>query len=109
MTADILWLFIAFFFALLFMWGLFALHKDPGVEFDLTDILKKNGKVSRTAIIELAAFLATTFVLIHQELEQTLTDWYVAAYGTFWIAKGVVQILKGTPPSTPENPQEGKA
>lgn len=95
MSANLVWSLIAMGLAVLFLWFIYRIHSDPNVKFDATDILKHNGRASRMAVIELGAFFATTYVLIHQELEQTLTDTYVAAYGAFWILKGVVQVVKG--------------
>lgn len=73
---------------------LYRLHHDRRTAFDLTDVLMENGRVSRQALIEVGAFLATTWVLIHQEFKNVVTDWYVLAYGSFWILKGAMRVWK---------------
>jgi len=61
---------------------------------------------SRQALFEYGAFVATTFVLIHQEFKNVITDWYVAAYGGFWIIKGLARVWRGAPtePEKEEKP-----
>mgnify|MGYP001576480351 FL=1 len=103
MSANSLWSIIALALVALSMFFIYRIHSDPSVDFDITDILKKNGRASRQAVLELGAWFATTFVLIHQELEQTLTDTYVAAYGAFWILKGLAQVMRGEAPAKPED------
>jgi len=75
-------------------------------EFDLTDTIMEGGRVSRQALFEYGAFIATTFVLIHQEFKNVITDWYVAAYGGFWIIKGLARVWRGAPtePEKEEKP-----
>ena len=103
MGENSLWSIIALALVAISMFFIYRIHSDPSVDFDITDILKKNGRASRQAVLELGAWFATTFVLIHQELEQTLTDTYVAAYGAFWILKGLAQVVSGDQPSKPED------
>lgn len=79
-------------------------HNDK-TPFDLRDAFMKNGRVSRDALFECGGFISLTFVLIHQEFKDVVTDWYVLAYGSIVFAKGVTNILKGTPPTKPEEPR----
>ena len=76
--------------------------------FDMSDVVMKNGRVSRDALFEWIGVIALTFVLIHQEFKDVVTDWFVLAYVGAVLAKGVTNIVKGTstqpkdlePPST---------
>ncbi|MEK7144320.1 MAG: hypothetical protein AAB794_00440 [Patescibacteria group bacterium] len=103
MGANSLWSIIALALVAISLFFIYRIHTDPGVDFDVTDILKKNGRASRQAVLEVGAWFATTFVLIHQELEQTLTDTYVAAYVAAWILKGLTQVVRGDQSSKPED------
>lgn len=64
-------------------------------DFDLADTIKENGRVSRRAMFEWGCFIASTFVLLHQEYKNVVTDWYVGLYLTAWIGTGVARIIKG--------------
>lgn len=72
-------------------------HRD----FDLADTIMENGRVSKDAMFKWGAFIATTFVMLHQEYKNVVTDWYVMAYLAAWTAMGIARIVKGTPDAKP--------
>lgn len=74
-------------------------------DFDLADVIMENGRVSRRAMFEWGAFLSTTFVLLHQEYKNVVTDWYVYGYLAAWVSYGLARILKGDGPRF--GPKEG--
>lgn len=75
--------------------------------FDLSDVVMKNGKVSRDAMFEWIGVISLTFVLIHQEFKDVVTDWFVVAYIGAVLVKGITNIVKGTP-SVPKDLKEDK-
>lgn len=65
-------------------------------KFDLTDVVLKNGRVSRDALFEWIGVLSLTYVLIHQEYQGKLQEWFVYAYVGAILVKGVTNIIKRT-------------
>lgn len=63
--------------------------------FDISDVIMKNGRVSRDALFEWIGVIALTFVLIHQEFKDVVTDWFVLAYVGAVLAKGLTNLVKG--------------
>jgi hypothetical protein len=63
--------------------------------FDLSDVIMKNGRVSREALFEWIGVIGLTFVLIHQEFKDVVTDWFVLVYVGAVLAKGITNLVKG--------------
>jgi hypothetical protein len=81
------------------IWTLVALHRDHRrAQFDLTDIIMENGKVSKIAVVMLGAFLMTTWMMIHMTIHKTMTEGYFTIYGGLWISPIVARILRGPAP-----------
>jgi len=74
---------------------LYKAHRDPNSPFDLTDLLKINGKVSKIAIAFLTTLFTSSWYVVHEALEKQLTDTAFAAYLAAWVAPIVAAILKG--------------
>lgn len=66
-------------------------------KFDLTDAILKNGRVSRDALFEWIGVLSLTYVLIHQEFQGKLQEWFIYAYVGAILVKGVTNIIKRSP------------
>lgn len=110
---------LLFFILVVFLiWVLSKWQRDRTgdyANFDLSDVIMKNGRVSRDALFEWIGVISLTFVLLHQEFKDVLTDWFVAVYVAAVLAKGMTNIIKGTPhtpkdmepPKPPEKPPEG--
>lgn len=90
---------VIFLLAIMIRW-----QRDESVQFDFRDAFMKDGRVSKTALFEWIGVISLTFVLLHQEFKDVLTDWYVGAYGLIVMAKGLTNIVKGTP-AVPEEPK----
>jgi hypothetical protein len=74
---------------------LYHLHRDPNSPFDLTDLLKINGRVSKVAVGFLTTLFTSSWYVVHEALEKQLTDVAFAAYLAAWVTPIVAAILKG--------------
>jgi hypothetical protein len=74
---------------------LYKAHRDPNNSFDLTDLLKVNGRVSKIAVAFLVTLFTSSWYVVHEALEKQLTDTGFAAYLAAWVAPIVAAILKG--------------
>jgi hypothetical protein len=70
-------------------------HRDPDNPFDLFDLLKINGRVSKVAVAFLTTLFTSSWYVVHEALEKQLTDTAFAAYLAAWVAPIVAAILKG--------------
>ena len=70
-------------------------HRDPNNPFDLFDLLKINGHVSKVAVAFLTTLFTSSWYVVHEALEKQLTDTAFAAYLAAWVAPIVAAILKG--------------
>jgi hypothetical protein len=70
-------------------------HRDPNNPFDLFDLLKINGTVSKVAVAFLTTLFTSSWYVVHEALEKQLTDTAFAAYLAAWVAPIVAAILKG--------------
>jgi hypothetical protein len=70
-------------------------HRDPDNPFDLFDLLKINGRVSKVAVAFLTTLFTSSWYVVHEALERQLTDTAFAAYLAAWVAPIVAAILKG--------------
>lgn len=83
---------LIFFFIVAWRW-----QNNEAVVFDIRDIIMVGGHVSADRIKELGAFFATTFILIREEFNGTLSEWLFTAYSGIWVLKGLASIWKGVP------------
>jgi hypothetical protein len=74
---------------------LYRAHRDPDNPFDLFDLLKINGRVSKVAVAFLTTLFTSSWYVVHEALEKQLTDTAFAAYLAAWVAPIVAAILKG--------------
>lgn len=86
--------FILLTFAFFVMW---RWQRDDSVAFDIRDVVMMGGHVSADRMKEWGAFLAMTFVLIHEEYAGTLSEWLFSGYGLVWVAKGITNVWKRNP------------
>jgi hypothetical protein len=70
-------------------------HRDPDNPFDLFDLLKINGHVSKVAVAFLTTLFTSSWYVVHEALEGQLTDTGFAAYLAAWVAPILAGILKG--------------
>jgi hypothetical protein len=91
--------------AILVAISLWRFHRDPTrTNFDLTDLLIENGRLSKIAVAFLTTLMVTTWMMIYMTMNKTMTEGYFTLYAGAWIAPIVARILKGAPPTEKEGP-----
>lgn len=86
---------IALWFALCF----YRLHRAKNrPNFDLTDLLMENGKLSKIALAFFVALAITSWVVIDLQLSGKMTEGYYMAYGGMWVGPLVARVLWGKKP-----------
>lgn len=73
-----------------------------GRAFDLTDLLKENGRVSKISVAFMLTLIVTSWMMIHMTMAKSLTEGYFLAYLGAWVAPIVARIVKGTPATEKE-------
>jgi len=82
--------------ALLVMRALMRRSKDDKSLISLDDLLVgDDGKLSKAASVMFGAFLLTSWVILYQTLNKTLTDVTFAAYLAAWVAPTVTKLITG--------------
>jgi hypothetical protein len=66
-------------------------------EFDLTDLLMENGKMSRLAFTWLGSFLVMSFGFIYLLLTKGLTDTYALLYAGTWAVPIITKMFAVKP------------
>lgn len=79
---------------------LWRFHTNSRADFDITDLIKENDRVSKIAFAWVICLLATTWVIMHLALKDRLTEGYFAAYLLAWVGPLISKILWGKPPGS---------
>ena len=76
-------------------WLLYAWQRDEKkyVDFDLTDLLMENGRLSRLAFTWLGSFMVMSFGFIYLLLTKGLTDTYALLYAGTWAAPIITKMF----------------
>lgn len=74
-------------------------HAQRRPDFDVFDLLKENGKVSRIAFWFMAAGAVSTWVIIDQEIKGKLNEGMFGLWLTAWVGPLVAKLVfnKGEP------------
>ena len=81
------------------LWSLERRNKDKKSRINLDDLLiGDDGKASKAAFVMHGSFVVTSWIVIYQTLNKTLSDLTFAAYVGAWVVPAVSRIIKGTPP-----------
>jgi hypothetical protein len=84
---------------LLILRALYHRSKDRHSKFYLDDLLiGDDDRASKPAIVMFGSFVLTSWVVVFQTLNKTLTDLTFAAYVSAWVVPAVARIL--TPQKT---------
>ncbi len=86
---------------LVILWSLYRFHKGPK-QFDLTDLLMENGRVSKIAVAFMLTLVVTSWMMAYMTLNKTITEGFLGIYIGAWVAPIVARIVKGTPLEKPE-------
>jgi hypothetical protein len=88
--------------ALLIMFSFWRAHKNHGIDFDLLDLLKQNGRASKVSVIIMGAFIMSTWVVANRELSGTLTADFFGLYLAAWVSPLITLLATSNsePPGT---------
>jgi hypothetical protein len=81
-------------------WTLERRNKSHTSKINLDDLLiGDDGKASKAAFVMHGSFLVTTWVIVYQTLNKSLTDLTFGAYLTAWVIPAVTKLIKGVSPN----------
>lgn len=83
--------------ALIVALWLYRAHINPQVDLDLYDLIKENGRLSKIAVAFLVTLGTSSWYIVHEATDGTLTDIAFGAYLTAWVAPIVAHVIKGSP------------
>ena len=78
-------------------WSLYKAQKGDN-DFNLFDLLMKNGRLSKVACVFMGSWGAMTFVFIGLYLSSKMTEAIYMAYGTVCFAPLIAQMFSTPPP-----------
>lgn len=71
-------------------------HRDPSfVQFNIFDLIMHNGRLDKIAVIFMAVFVVTTWIMIDLQISGKMTEGYVTAYGVMWVTPLVAKVVFG--------------
>ena len=72
-------------------------HKKPGFDFNAFDLVMSRGKVDKIAVVFMAVFAVTTWVIVDLQIKDKLTEGYFISYGGLWVSPLVAKVLFNKP------------
>ena len=91
---------ILFLLVLLFLcYLLYQWQKDNTdfKDFNLTDLLMENGKLSKMAVTWMGSFTVMSFGFIHMVVNEKLTDTYAGLYAATWAVPILTKMFAPKP------------
>lgn len=86
---------------LVIVWSLERRSKNTASQIHLDDLLLgADGKASKAAFVMGGSFVVTTWVVIFETLNKSLSDITFAAYVGAWVVPAVTVLIKGPSPNT---------
>ncbi len=64
--------------------------------FSMVDLFMENGRASKSSVVLLGAFAATTWFFIYYAVTGRMTEGYFGLYAGAWIAPIVARVLTGS-------------
>lgn len=84
---------------LVIVWSLERRSKNAASRIQLDDLLiGADGKASKAAFVMGGSFIVTSWVVVYQAMNRTLSDITFAAYVAAWIVPTVTALIKGPSP-----------
>lgn len=88
--------------ALCILWSLHRRSISRSSRISLDDLLiGDDGKLSKAAAVMNGSFLVTSWVVVFQTVNKTLSDITFAAYVGAWVVPAVTKLIKGPSPPIP--------
>lgn len=81
-------------------WSFYRVQRDPGITFNMLDLLMENGRVSRTACVFMGSFAALTWIMIRLTVDGKMTEGYLTSYGAIFVAPIVAKMFATASPTT---------
>lgn len=73
-----------------------AQYDETFITFNLYDLIMENGRLSRNGVVMMGAFALTSWMMINLTLNGKITEGYLLAYGSMWVAPGITaRIVNG--------------
>ncbi len=80
----------------LMIWRVFRKwSKDESNNFSMIDLFMENGRASKSSVVLLGAFAATTWFFVYYAVTGRMTEGYFGLYAGAWIAPIVARVLTG--------------
>ena len=77
----------------------FVVMHRSAAKFNIFDLVMENARVSRLAVIVIAAFVVYSWVILRLTVEGKMTEGYLTMYGVTWIAPTIAKLF------SPEKPK----
>lgn len=76
----------------------YRLHRDTRrPDFDLTDLLMENGRLSKIALGFFVVLALTSWIMIDLQIGGKMTEGYLGLYGGLWVTPLVAKVVWGKP------------
>lgn len=97
---DMLMLAVLGLVLLFILWVLERRNKSTTSRISLDDLLVgDDGKLSKAAFVMHGSFIVTTWVVVFQTLNKSLTDLTFGLYVASWVTPAVTKLIKGPSPN----------
>lgn len=76
-------------------------HCNPENEINIVDLVLEHGRMSRIAVAFMLTLGVTTWLMVDLEIKGRMTEGYLWAYGSMWVAPLVAKVIfnKSEPPA----------
>lgn len=85
------------------LWSFYRAHRNPGVDFNLLDLIMVNGRVSKTSAVFMGSWAAMTWIIVQLTLAGKITDVFYSAYGAIFVTPIVARMFSGAAPADPKD------
>ena len=85
-------LFLGLVFVALSVW---RAHCNPENNINVVDLVLQNGRFDRVAVVFLAAFGVTTWLMVDLEINGKMTEGYLGLYAAAWVGPLVAKVVFG--------------
>jgi len=78
---------------LLIAYSFWRAHSKPGFDFNAFDMVMHEGRVDKIAVVFMAVFAVTTWVIVDLQIKDKLTEGYFMSYGGLWVTPLVAKVV----------------
>lgn len=97
MNVHINWAVVALaFIGIAIAYSFFKAHRDPTfVQFNVFDLIIHQGRLDKIAVVFMAVFIVTTWIMVDLQISGKMTEGYLTAYGTMWVVPLTAKVVFG--------------